>query len=38
MAKSAGTHFDPDIITSFFNCIDMLKAIASRYPDQESEG
>ena len=37
MVKSAGTHFDPQIITSFFNCMDILKAIASRYPDQLTE-
>ena len=33
--KSAGTHFDPDIVDAFFGCYDILKSIARRYPDQE---
>lgn len=31
--KCSGTHFDPDIVAAFFNCYDMLKSIAKRYPD-----
>ena len=30
---SAGTHFDPEIVDAFFSCLDVLKSIASRYPD-----
>jgi len=35
MTKSSGTHFDPDIVTAFFNCYDMLKSIAKKYPEEE---
>jgi len=31
---SAGTHFDPEIVDAFFSCLDVLKSIASRYPDE----
>jgi len=30
---SAGRHFDPEIVDAFFSCIDVIKSIASRYPD-----
>jgi HD-GYP domain-containing protein (c-di-GMP phosphodiesterase class II) len=33
MRLSAGTHFDPEIVDAFFSCLDVLKSIASRYPD-----
>jgi HD-GYP domain-containing protein (c-di-GMP phosphodiesterase class II) len=34
MRLSAGTHFDPEIVDVFFSCLDVLKSIASRYPDE----
>lgn len=33
MRNSSGKHFDPEIVTAFFNCRDTLKSIAKRYPD-----
>ncbi len=33
MRLSAGTHFDPEIVDVFFSCLDVLKSIANRYPD-----
>jgi HD-GYP domain-containing protein (c-di-GMP phosphodiesterase class II) len=33
MKRLSGTQFDPALIDAFFSCIDMLKAIAGRYPD-----
>ncbi len=35
MHQSSGSHFDPDVVASFFSCLDVLKSIAQRYPDQE---
>jgi HD-GYP domain-containing protein (c-di-GMP phosphodiesterase class II) len=35
MKRCAGTHFDPQIIDAFFMCLDVLKSIAMRYPDEE---
>ena len=32
--NSSGTHFDPDVVTAFFACLDVLKSIAKRYPDE----
>jgi HD-GYP domain-containing protein (c-di-GMP phosphodiesterase class II) len=34
MRLSAGKHFDPEIVDSFFSCLDVLRSIASRYPDK----
>ena len=34
MRLSAGKHFDPDIVDAFFSCLDVLKSIANRYPDE----
>ena len=31
----SGTHFDPDLVDAFFDCYDMLKAIAKKYPDDK---
>lgn len=31
---SAGKHFDPEIVEAFFSCLDVLKSIANRYPDE----
>ena len=35
MKVSSGTHFDPDVIEAFFACLDVLKSIAKRYPDED---
>jgi len=35
MRSSAGSHFDPQVIEAFFSCLDVLKSIASRYPDDD---
>ncbi len=35
MKSSSGTHFDPEMIEAFFSCLDVLKSIASRYPDKD---
>jgi len=33
MDELSGKHFDPEIVYSFFSCLDVLKSIAERYPD-----
>ncbi len=33
--KSSGNHFDPQVVESFFSCLDILKSIAQRYPDED---
>jgi len=33
MDSLSGTHFDPELIHAFFSCLDVLKSIATRYPD-----
>jgi HD-GYP domain-containing protein (c-di-GMP phosphodiesterase class II) len=35
MHQSSGSHFDPEIVEAFFSCLDLLKSIAQRYPDEE---
>ena len=35
MHRSSGSHFDPEVVEAFFSCLDVLKSIAKRYPDQE---
>jgi HD-GYP domain-containing protein (c-di-GMP phosphodiesterase class II) len=35
MERLSGTHFDPEVVTAFFSCLDILKSIAERYPDRE---
>lgn len=35
MRQSSGKHFDPKIIDAFFSCLDVLKSIAARYPDED---
>lgn len=35
MRQSSGKHFDPEIIDAFFSCLDVLKSIAARYPDED---
>lgn len=34
MERSSGSHFDPEVIQAFFSCLDVLKAIAKRFPDE----
>jgi HD-GYP domain-containing protein (c-di-GMP phosphodiesterase class II) len=29
----SGKSFDPDVVEAFFSCLDLLKALAKRYPD-----
>jgi HD-GYP domain-containing protein (c-di-GMP phosphodiesterase class II) len=36
MHRSSGKHFDPEIIEVFFSCLDLLKSIAKRYPDEDT--
>jgi HD-GYP domain-containing protein (c-di-GMP phosphodiesterase class II) len=35
MKNSSGSHFDPEIVDAFFTCLDVLKSIADRYPDED---
>lgn len=35
LKHDSGTHFDPEMIQAFINTIDVLRSIASRYPDEE---
>ncbi len=35
LRKCAGTQFDPEVIDAFFDCIDSLRAISRRFPDEE---
>jgi HD-GYP domain-containing protein (c-di-GMP phosphodiesterase class II) len=37
MHNLSGTHFDPELTTAFFSCLDILKSIAKRYPDADNE-
>ena len=34
MGRLSGRHFDPEVLDAFFSCIDTLKFIAHRYPDE----
>jgi len=34
MHELSGTHFDPELVAAFFSCLDVLKAISVRYPDE----
>lgn len=34
LQESSGKHFDPEIVDAFFSCIDVIKFVARRYPDQ----
>ena len=34
LKEESGTHFDPEMIESFFSVIDTIRSIASRYPDK----
>jgi HD-GYP domain-containing protein (c-di-GMP phosphodiesterase class II) len=35
MHNLSGIHFDPELIAAFFSCLDVLKSIATRYPDED---
>ena len=35
MRQSSERHFDPEIIDAFFGCMDVLRSIENRYPDEE---
>ncbi len=35
LKKGAGNHFDPDVIDAFFARIDMIYAIARRFPEED---
>ncbi|MBW1721352.1 MAG: HD-GYP domain-containing protein [Deltaproteobacteria bacterium] len=37
MHQSSGKHFDPEILEAFFSCLEILKSISSRYPDENNE-
>jgi HD-GYP domain-containing protein (c-di-GMP phosphodiesterase class II) len=37
MYRSSGKHFDPEVINAFFSCLDVLKSISLRYPDDEEK-
>lgn len=37
IGSASGKHFDPEVVGSFFNCLDVLKSISHRYPDQAPE-
>ncbi|RJR42955.1 MAG: HD domain-containing protein [Desulfobacteraceae bacterium] len=37
MQRCSGTHFDPEVISAFFSCLDVLKSICLRYPDDEEK-
>jgi HD-GYP domain-containing protein (c-di-GMP phosphodiesterase class II) len=32
--RSSGTRFDPEIVNAFFSCLDVLKSIGERYPEE----
>jgi len=34
MHELSGTQFDPQLVAAFFSCLDVLKAIALRYPEE----
>ena len=34
MHRSSGTHFDPEVAEAFFYCLDIIKSISRRYPDE----
>ena len=36
--EGAGTQFDPEITEIFFSCLDVIRSIRDRYPDQSETG
>lgn len=37
MHQLSGKHFDPEITEAFFSCVDVLKFVARRYPNEDEE-
>lgn len=37
LEKGAGRHFDPEMIDAFFSSLDMIRAIAQRFPDNDEK-
>jgi response regulator RpfG family c-di-GMP phosphodiesterase len=37
MDRCSGKHFDPEVMSAFFSCVDMLRSISLRYPDEEEK-
>jgi HD-GYP domain-containing protein (c-di-GMP phosphodiesterase class II) len=37
MHQSSGNHFDPEITEAFFSCLDVLKSIKRRFPDEDKK-
>ena len=37
LRKESGKHFDPEVIEAFFATLDMIRAIATQFPDIEKE-
>lgn len=35
MERLSGTHFDPELVTAFFSCFEIVKSIAERYHDRQ---
>jgi HD-GYP domain-containing protein (c-di-GMP phosphodiesterase class II) len=35
MRSEAGKHFDPEMLAAFFDSLDVIKSISSRYPESE---
>ena len=33
LKATTGTHFDPEMVETFFSCLDTVRSIAERYPD-----
>jgi response regulator RpfG family c-di-GMP phosphodiesterase len=32
--EERGKHFDPEVVDSFFDVIDVIRSISQRYPDK----
>ena len=37
LRKESGKHFDPEMIDAFFSTLEMIRAIAQRFPDSDEE-
>jgi HD-GYP domain-containing protein (c-di-GMP phosphodiesterase class II) len=35
MHSSSGKHFDPEVMEAFFSCLEVLRSVSKRYPDEE---
>ncbi len=38
MRRSSGTHFDPELLETFFACMDSIRAIRARDPERAAQG